>query len=249
VLAFAALLAAPFDSRVTAYDVNGVRRQAIVYFGSGPAPKAGRPLVLVFHGHHGSMAQAVRSFGVHEMWPEATVVYPDGLPVASRFDPEGKGQGWQINPRDSDGRDLAFVDRILAATKGYDPKRVYAMGHSNGGRMTYLLWAMRGERFAAYGPSGSPATGLLARMRPASALVTAGETDEIIPYQGQARTIEALARLDGADLAAAKPKGFVRVAKGKNGLELGTYVHPGGHRYPRDAAEATVALFKRVARS
>ena len=34
-----------------------------------------------------------------------------------------------------------------------DDKRIYSTGHSNGGGFTYLLWAARGDVFAAFAPS------------------------------------------------------------------------------------------------
>lgn len=242
-----AVLAAPFH--VETFTVGGVARQALVFPGSGDAPKAGRPLVLAFHGHGGSMVQASRSFGVQTLWPEATVIYPDGLPtVGALTDPKGERQGWQKAPDESGDRDVKFVDAILAGRKGVDAKRVYAMGHSNGGRFTYVLWATRGDRFAAYGISGSPAGPLVRRFRPTSAFVTAGEADRLVPFASQNRTIDALAQLDGVDLSKGVKTGYVTLAKGACGLELGTYIHPQGHRYPPEAATATVALFKRHAR-
>ena len=52
-----------------------------------------------------------------------------------------------------------------------DDKRIYATAHSNGGGFTYLLWAARGERFAAFAPSGSAAPRLLTRFKPKPVLV------------------------------------------------------------------------------
>lgn len=227
------------------FAVDGVDRQALVFPGTGPVPKEGRPLVLAFHGHGGGSGQAARSFGIDALWPEATVVYPQGLPTSGMTDPEGTRNGWQQRRGENGDRDVRFVDAVLTRLKGYDPHRVYAMGHSNGGRFTYVLWAARGDRFAAYGPSGSPAIGLLREFKPAPAFCTAGESDPIVPYRGQKASIDALVRLDGIDLSRATKNGYVTLAPGKNGLELGTYIHPGGHEYPRAAAEATVAFFKR----
>lgn len=240
---FFAVAQAP--SHVEAYTVEGVSRQALVFPGFGPAP---HPLVLGFHGHGGSMRQAARSFGVQRLWPEATVVYPDGLPTVGRLtDPEGRRQGWQSSPGMNGDRDLKLVDAILAAQKGIDLRRVYAMGHSNGGRFVYVLWAARGERFAAYGVSGSPATGLLPQLRPASLFATAGESDPLVPFAGQKRSIDAVAALDGADLGKATTNDYVTLAPGKSGLEVGAYLSPAGHAFPPDAVAATVALFKRHA--
>ncbi|RYG20037.1 esterase [bacterium] len=233
------------QSSVQSFDVDGVRREALVFTGKGPGP---HPLVLAFHGHGGNMRQASRSFRAHEHWPEATVVYPQGLPTKGTYDPQGAKPGWQQKAGDDGDRDLRFVDAILASIKDVDRKRTFAMGHSNGGRFTYVLWGSRGDNFAAYGPSGSPAIGMIRRFKPASVFATAGETDRLVPYAGQRMTIQALARLNGADLASGTKNGYVTLAKGRDGLEVGTYIHPGGHEYPSEAARATVELFKRVRR-
>ena len=43
-------------------------------------------------------------------------------------------------------------------------------------------------------------------------------------------------------------EGKVRIEKGKDGLELGTYFHPGGHEYPRDGGRMAIDFFRRHAR-
>ena len=95
------------------------------------------------------------------------------------------------------------------------------------------------------GPSSSPAVRLASALRPASAFLTMGESDRIVPYASQKATLERIARLDGADLAKGAKNGCTTLAQGRDGLELGAYVHPGGHEFPRPAAEAMVAFFKR----
>lgn len=242
--ALAFLVAQPAP-RVETFTVEGTKREALVFAGEGQAPKGGRPLILAFHGHGGNMNHSARSFGVQRTWPEATVIYPQGLPTKGMTDPEGRKNGWQQNSGQENDRDLKFVDAILAKHPEVDRKRIFSMGHSNGGRFTYILWAKRPQIFAAYGPSGSPAIGMLRDLKPASAFCTAGEKDPIVPFRGQKWSIDAIARLIGADPAKAKVDGYVRLTPGRNGLELGTYIHPGGHEYPSQAATATVEFFKR----
>lgn len=244
----ALIAAAQTTSYVETYVVEGVSREALVFPGTGVAPATGRPLVLAFHGHGGSMAQAARSFGVQKLWPEATIVYPNGLATKGIADPNGGLRGWQQNAGENGDRDLRLVDAILAARKGVDPHRIYAMGHSNGGRFTYVLWGARGDRFAAYGPSSSPGARLVPTFRPAPAFVTAGEADPIVPFRVQRMTMDALGRLDGVDLSKATKNGYVTLAPGAQGVELGTYVSPAGHAFPPDAVAATIDLFKRHSR-
>jgi polyhydroxybutyrate depolymerase len=230
------LVAAP---EVQSFTVEGMKREALVYTGSNEKPI----VVVAFHGHGGNMRQAARSFGVHTLWPEATVIYPQGLPSVSPNDPEGKRNGWQVRGGTSGNRDVKFVDAILRSVKNIDPKRTFAMGHSNGGAMTYVLWAERHDKFAAFGPSGSPGIQVLRFLKPAPVFHTAGENDRIVSYSGQKLTIDRLKQLNGVDETKGTKAGFVTLY----GATLGTYIHPGGHQYPAAAAKATVEFFKKHA--
>ena len=60
------------------WEIDGVARTALVYAPSAPSSN-GAPLVLVFHGHGGTAGHAAWSFGLQKLWPEALVVYPQGL--------------------------------------------------------------------------------------------------------------------------------------------------------------------------
>lgn len=77
------------------WTVDGVAREAMVHVPlasvSGP-----RPLVFAFHGHGGTMTGFANRFAIHRKWPEAIVVYPQGLNTPGRItDKEGKRPGWQ----------------------------------------------------------------------------------------------------------------------------------------------------------
>jgi polyhydroxybutyrate depolymerase len=63
------------DSKQVDWEVEGVQRSARVHM---PEPKEGQkaPLVFVFHGHGGNARGISRSLPVHQLWPEAIVVYP-----------------------------------------------------------------------------------------------------------------------------------------------------------------------------
>src|SRR5262245_40801632 len=78
-LAGQARLQVPGLTRET-WTVDGVERTALVATPRTSAPH--QPLVLVFHGHGGTSANAARTFRIHELWPEAVVIYPQGLPTA-----------------------------------------------------------------------------------------------------------------------------------------------------------------------
>ncbi len=247
-IALLLLSTAPAPRTIT-LDVGGVARTALVYFPKSGEPSRPAPLVFCWHGHGGSSAQAARSFRIHEHWPEAAVAYPQGLPTPGRYDPEGKRAGWQRNEGDQSGRDLAFFDALLARLKKerpIDTKRIYAMGHSNGGRFTFLLWAARGDVFAAFGPSGSPAVGLAASFKPKSAFVVAGEQDRLVSFAGMKAGIESIRRLlRCSEFGKPEKNGYLTREKGVGGTELAAYVHPGGHEFPADGGKLIAEFFKR----
>src|SRR5689334_10335173 len=90
--------------------VDGVAREAMVYVPPNVKSTAA-PVIFAFHGHGGTMAYAERKFSYHTLWPEALVIYPQGLPTAGKLtDPEGKKAGWQFAAGDYGDRDLKFFD-------------------------------------------------------------------------------------------------------------------------------------------
>src|SRR5688500_17503623 len=99
------------------WKVGDLVREGLV---CAPAKEASGapPLVFGFHGHGGSMQNAARSFKLHDLWPEAVVVYLQGVPTPGRLtDPDGKRTGWQHGAGDQDDRDLKFFDAVVASLK------------------------------------------------------------------------------------------------------------------------------------
>ncbi len=189
--------AAPLTERT--WTVDGVERQALVHVPE-KTNEAPSPVVFAFHGHGGSMNNAARQFAYEKLWPEAIVVYMQGLKTPGRLtDPEGKKNGWQHGAGDQGDRDLKFFDAVLESLKkdhNVDKNRIFATGHSNGGGFTYLLWAKRGDVFAAVAPSGSVATRYAADLKPKPALHVAGENDPLVKFAWQSAGIEALKRIN-----------------------------------------------------
>jgi polyhydroxybutyrate depolymerase len=112
-------------------------REAYVYIPEGGA--AGKPVVFAYHGHNGSnnwtgdvdadfaKGTFLSTNKIHELWPDAVVVYPNGLKTPGKInDQGGNGSGWQYMPGqygESDGvsrqtgligdRDIKFLDDML----------------------------------------------------------------------------------------------------------------------------------------
>lgn len=234
------------------WTVEGVVREALVYAPANARTEAA-PVVFVFHGHGGNMRQAARSFGVHTRWPEAIVVYPQGLNTPGGLvDPQGRLPGWQLAPGGQGDRDLKFFDAMLAGLRQdyrVDEKRLYATGHSNGGAFTYLLWGARGERFAAFAPSGAASFLFAARAGanriavPKPVLHIAGENDPLVKFAWQQRTMDAVRRLNQCGEGQPWDKSCT-LYPSKAGAPVVAFIHSGGHQFPADAPAAIVKFFK-----
>ena len=230
------------------WKVDGVVREALVYAPASAATEA-TPVVFAFHGHGGSMNNAARMFSIHTRWPEAIVVYMQGLNTPGRLtDPDGKAPGWQRTVGDQDDRDLKFFDAVLAGLKQdyhVDSKRIYATGHSNGGGFTYLLLAARADRFAAFAPSAAAAGSGAKLTQPKPVLHVAGENDPLVKFEWQQQTMEAVRKLN--QCGEGKPwkdeKGCT-VYESKVNAPVVTFIHPGTHAYPAAAPAIIVKFFK-----
>ncbi|HZH98994.1 MAG TPA: hypothetical protein VEX38_08480 [Fimbriimonadaceae bacterium] len=234
-------LAAP---ELKTLKVDGVEREALI---SAPTSKEPAPLVFAFHGYGGNMRRAADIFKLHEHWPEAVVVYMQGLPSLNPRDPSNQRPGWDVMNPPAGNRDVKFVDALLADLKKshkIDEKQVFAMGHSNGGRFSYLLWAERGDTFRAFSMCGSNSVGFDRMLKPKSAFLIAGQNDSTVPFANQQKTASLLKDLLKVDAALdSSPDGY-KVYKGSGGAQLATYFHSGGHEYPADAGKMVVGFFR-----
>jgi polyhydroxybutyrate depolymerase len=212
-----------------------------------PAPPF--PMVLVFHGRAGSAKEMAARTRVHDAWPQALVVYLDGLTGnPGPHDKSGSKRGWQINPGEMGDRDVAFVDAALDALMqrhNVDAGRVYAVGHSNGARLVGILWAMRSERFTAFAFSAAQADTLIERAQPRSAFMGMGVHDELVPFEWQRKSIGYAARLLGIAISSGFDDAGVKRRRSASGLELMTYIHPGPHSWPDGQTQMIVDFFKR----
>jgi len=130
------------------WTVAGRQREALVFPPASNAPAGRHPLLFAWHGHGGTMQSAEQDMRFETLWPEAIVVYPQGLKA------EDNRYGWQKELGVDGDRGLKFFDTMLAALRqnyAVDEERIYTTGFSNGTGFTYLLWAERGEKLAAIG--------------------------------------------------------------------------------------------------
>lgn len=255
ILACASAIAGPSFSAAAEpvrqqWTVDGLEREALLYLPT-KVTEEGAPVVFGFHGHGDSMQNAARTFRLHELWPEALVVYMQGVPTPGRLtDPEGKRNGWQHDAGDHDDRDLKFFDAVLKTVKEehkVDKDRVYASGHSNGGAFTYLLWAQRPDVFAAMAPSAASSRSIRS-LKPKPALHIAGENDQLVRFAIQQLAMQAVRRINGCLERGETWAEGCTLYPSDRGTPFVTFIHPGGHKYPVEAPALIVRFFKENAR-
>jgi polyhydroxybutyrate depolymerase len=226
-------------------SIDDVAREALLYV----PMKTDEPLpvVFAFHGHGGNAMQASRSFRFQEHWPEALVVYMQGLPTPGQLtDPEGKRNGWQRNVGDQNDRDLKFFDALLAQLKKdykIDDRRIYSTGHSNGGGFTYLLWSARGDQFAAFAPSAAAAR-YIPTLKPKPAMHIAGENDPLVKYQWQQAAMAAVRIVNGCEETGKEWAPQCMLYPSKHNAPFVALIHPGDHKYLQEATPLIVKFFK-----
>ena len=233
------------------WKVDGVGRDGLVYVPE-KAKETATPLVFVFHGHGGTSKNAARSMDFHTHWPEAIVVYLQGLKTPGQLtDPEGKLPGWQSSAGDQKDRDLKFFDEVLKSLKAdykIDDKRIYSTGHSNGGGFTYLLWSERGDTFAAMAPCAAVANTKKYKLTPKPVMHIAGEKDTLVKFEWQTAGIEQLKKLNGCETESKPWDKLGKLYSSKTDTPVIAYIHPGAHIVPKEAPALIVKFFKEYAK-
>jgi polyhydroxybutyrate depolymerase len=177
------------------------------------------PLLVMLHGYGSEGEQHARSLGLTALSDEEGFVlaYPDGL-----VDSEGR-RFWNATNAccDFDGRgvdDVAFVSFViddLSSRMPIDPRRVYVVGHSNGGFLAHRLACDLAPRIAAVvsiAGAGWKDPSRCAPSEPVSVLQIHGDADPIIrpgggrvfdksgrEYPGAEETMKAWATRLGCD--------------------------------------------------
>lgn len=227
-------------AEVMSWEVDGETREAIVYAPAESQEGERVPLVLAFHGRGDNM-QNFRNTNVHMAWPDAIVVYFQGLQT------RGGLSGWQVGRGDDVNRDLKLVDVALASlrsTYNIDNDRIYATGFSNGGMFTYLLWAERPGVFAAYAPVAGRLSPSVRPTRPRPLFHVAGRRDRQVSFADQEAAIEVAIEVNGVG-ASTTSCGDGCALYGSTGTvaPVMTWIHSGGHVYPRGTSERIVSFF------
>ena len=230
---------------VMKWTVDGAAREAIVVSPSKQDASGKAPLIFAFHGHGDTMQGAAGGMRLEKYWPEAIVVYPQGLPTNPAADPEG--WGWIYNA-DADGqRDVQFVDAMLATLRTkfkVDDRRIYATGFSNGAVFTYELWSARANIFAAFAVVSGRMAPAVHLTEPKPLLVIAGQQDRTVMFKDQLAAINTARAMNGASETGTSCGAECMMYSSSKGSPVITYIHDGGHVYPAGVPYLTVQFFK-----
>jgi polyhydroxybutyrate depolymerase len=232
------------------WTVDGVERQALVFPPSTPpatTAAAKAPVIFAFHGHGGNMKSTAQSMKFQQLWPEAIVVYMQGLPTPSPVDRQGLRSGWQRDPGQLGDRDLKLFDAVLTtlhAKYAVNDDRVYATGFSNGSIFSLLLWGERARTLAAIGVCAGVLAPTVHLTEPRPVVHIAGRADQTALFAKQEQTMEAERRVNGCG-ATGQPcgTGCKRYPSTKHAPVM-TIIHSGGHVYPPWASGRIVKFFK-----
>jgi polyhydroxybutyrate depolymerase len=158
---------------------DGPRRAVVLTAARGTAPT-----VLVLHGFAGSPDRTIRRSGFAEAAARRgfTAVFP-------------QAKRWQWNDgrvfRPSGADDVGFLKglvRELVARRVAEPERIYIVGVSNGGMMTFRMLCEASELFAG---AGTVIANMPARVGrdclpdlPVTLVMFNGTADPLVPYEG-----------------------------------------------------------------
>jgi len=261
------------EDRLVSVRIDDVNRTANLYVPANYNAKADAPLVLAFHGSPGNGPGMRISTGLDE------IADKEGWLMAY---PNGSGGGWAAGCNCSDPDfagvdDVDFIRRLIARINDeypVDKERIYAVGFSMGGVMSYRLACDLAPDIAAVGAVSSTMSwkqmDTCTPDTPVPLIMMIGDNDASFPWTGTGlvggsrtppdTTLAFWKRKNlcvddlGVDYNA--PKDGVLVVRRERyqscagGGEITRYViEDGVHAWPGFANETLLAFFKRHQRS
>jgi polyhydroxybutyrate depolymerase len=175
--------AQPLDATWTV-TVGGMARTARVHVPATYAPTERTPVVINIHGLTGSASgQSTLSHLIAKSDAAGFIsVHPEGTGSPRSWNAGGCCDPAAANDID----DVGFIEALIDTLEDKlctDPDRVYAMGLSNGGHMSYRLACELSDRIAAVGPvAGLLHTSPCQPSRPVPVIHVHGTSDSIVGY-------------------------------------------------------------------
>ncbi|HTQ08988.1 MAG TPA: hypothetical protein VMI31_02845 [Fimbriimonadaceae bacterium] len=226
--------------------VDGLDRTALVYL---PTRKtsAKPPILIAFHGHGGSPERLEGRAKLEDLWPDAIVVYPYGLPMTLQ-NPAEHGPGWVVDAKE-DNRDIRFFDALLKKVVGDyrgDPAHVFAFGFSNGAIFMYTLWNLRGRELAGIGSAEGCLLTAMNLSPPKPFFMTIGSDDNVVPVQYQRLALEQVKKTDRCQTAGTPYGERGLYFKGRQPVVYWPY--QGGHEFPVDCLPTMIRFFSSLSK-
>ena len=177
----------PNNSGTQNISHNGVNREYNLYIPSSYNSSAAASVIFTFHGFGGN------SLGFLDETNLKTIAETNNIILIS---PQGSlldgSPHWNTCPIGGDNKsnadDFGFIETLLNQVKSQynvDSKKVYAVGYSNGGMMSYGLAQHKSELFAAVGSvSGTMLDCYGPPLHPIPVIHLHGTNDYVIPYNG-----------------------------------------------------------------
>jgi polyhydroxybutyrate depolymerase len=169
---------------VRCVSANGLERAYLLHIPAGWTSQEPVPVVFVFHGWGLSATLAQSDWGLDDVADVANFLaaYPVG--VGWSWNDGGKiGYAATHNLNESE-----FVRQMLSdlsTVASIDPKRIYAMGYSQGGMLAYRLACEMSDIFAAIAPLAACMTyGRCQPQQAVSVIHVHGLADGHVPYSG-----------------------------------------------------------------
>ena len=178
--------------------IMGARRSYLVHIPSGYNPQNSLPLVVVIHGAFDT-AQGMEKFsGFSDLADRENfiVMYPNGMGILGFFQHWNAGHccGKAASDHVDDVGFVAAAIEDVSARLKIDTDRIYMVGFSNGGMLTYRFAAERGDLLAAFAPLAASIGGkpsdeepewrIPDPIRPLSMITFHGLADDDITYEG-----------------------------------------------------------------
>ena len=226
-------------------DVNGVTRSYVLKFPQDYDPNIAYPLVFSWHGHGDNSDNFSSIWQGHGQ--NLIAVTPQGLPLETGL------AGWDST------RDLVFFDalyEVLTANLCVDRSRVFSLGFSNGGGMTYGLSCgradvVRGASIVGAAPSDPSLTvedldELLSDCPPLPTWLANGIDDPLSPIEGAEVVRDWMLNRNGCDPDASTATGSglcVRYDDCTSGAPLEYCPYDGAHVWLPNFVPDSVAFF------
>ena len=241
--------------------IGGEERPASVDIPKNYDPEESYPLLMVLHGHGVDGRTQTGYFQLFSFVDEKqfVLVYPDGIPDA------GGENAWNATEvccaSDDTIDDVGYLRGLIEEaqqTYNIDSKRVYLMGHSNGGFMSFRMLCEASDLITAIvslaGSSFDDPNDCQPATQPVSALVVHGTADDTVlydggmfssgelafSYPGAVEIIERTASAGGCDTSATSDEGPVDLVPSVEGIETDRVAYETGCDEGIDAALWTV---------